>query len=81
MTQNIPARQSLIADQLARAELGDPALTEWALAVADAIPYDDQRGQMLAQIYATTRNGTPDELSHWRVRPLGDSIDLLNAFL
>ena len=36
---------------------------------------------MLARIHAMTMSGMLDELSRWRLRPLADSIDLLNVFL
>ena len=49
--------------------------------MAGIIPDDQQRREAAAPIHALTRRGMPDELSRWRLQPLGNSIELLNVFL
>ena len=59
----------------------DPALIERALAVAGAIFDDEERSDGAARIRALTSSGMLYELSRWRLRSLGASIDLINMFL
>jgi hypothetical protein len=70
-----------IAGQLAAIDPSNPELIEQAVAVAETIPSDLQRNEAIARIHAMTRSSMLDELSHWRLRPLSASIDLLNVFL
>jgi len=75
------ALAELAVQLAAAAEPGDPALFERAVAVARTIPSDQERSETLVRIHAMTRIGMLDELSRWRLRSLGASIDLLSLFL
>jgi len=72
-----------IARRLAGAAAADPALIERLLrAAAEAFPLGDQeRSDAVARIHSLTRSGMLDELSRWRLRPLGASVALLGVFL
>ena len=70
-----------IVELLADTDSENPALIEHALVVAASIPDNEQRGAAFARIQALTENGMLDELSQWRRRALGASMDLLNVFL
>ena len=72
---------AVIAERLAAADPLNPALIDQAHAVARTILDESQRSEALARIHALTRTGMLDELSHWRLRPLRDSVDLLTVFL
>ena len=70
-----------LAERLAAADPSESALIDRAIALAKTIPHNDLRGEALARIHALTKNGMLEELSHWRHRSIGDSIDLLTVFL
>ncbi len=72
---------AVLAERLANADPNDLALLERALAAAGTIPDDRQRSEALARIHAMTGIGMLDELSRWRFRSFGASIDLLNLSL
>jgi hypothetical protein len=70
-----------IATTLASAAAGDHALIEQAKAVANSIRDDEYRSEAVARVRCVTESGMLDELSRWRTRSLGASIDMVNIFL
>ena len=72
---------AIIAKQLAVADPSNPVLLHRALAAAEVIPDDGIRSSMILRIRVLNRDGMLDEMSRWRLRSLGASINLLALFL